>query len=93
MKEKDFENKVKKYLKDKGAYVIKHHGGYFSKVGVPDLLICYKGKFLGVELKGDNGKPSPLQLHNIDLIKKSGGIGIILYPNGFKRFKELVEGL
>ena len=38
--EKNFENKVKKYLKEQGAWFIKYWGGAaFTKAGIPDPLI------------------------------------------------------
>lgn len=44
--EKNFENKVKKFLKDKGAWVLKYWGGAaYTKSGIPDLLVCFKGWF------------------------------------------------
>ena len=86
--EKTFENKVKLYLKQKGAYFIKTHGDRFSKVGVPDLIVCYKGLFIGIELKAPNGKPSELQLYNLREIEKSGGISYLLYPKDFEKFKK-----
>ena len=89
--EKTFENKVKLYLKQKGAYFIKTHGDRFSKVGVPDLIVCYKGLFIGIELKAPNGKPSELQLYNLREIEKSGGISYLLYPKDFEKFKKDVE--
>ena len=89
--EKTFENKVKLYLKQKGAYFIKTHGDRFSKVGVPDLIVCYKGLFIGIELKAPNGKPSELQLYNLREIEKSGGISYLLYPKDFKKFKKDLE--
>lgn len=91
--EKTFENKVKLYLKQKGAYFIKTHGDRFSKVGVPDLIVCYKGLFIGIELKAPNGKPSELQLYNLREIEKSGGISYLLYPKDFKDFKRDFENL
>lgn len=91
--EKTFENKVKLYLKEKGAYFIKTHGDRFSKVGVPDLIVCYKGLFIGIELKASNGKPSELQLYNLREIEKSGGISYLLYPKDFKDFKRDFENL
>jgi len=36
------------------------------------------------------GKTSPLQLHNIEQIKKSGGQAFILRPNEFEKFKKEV---
>ena len=90
-REKIFENKVKLYLKQKGAYFIKTHGDRFSKVGVPDLIVCYKGLFIGIELKAPNGKPSELQLYNLREIEKSGGISYLLYPKDFEKFKKDLE--
>ena len=55
------------------------------------MLICCNGYFLGVELKGEHGKPSELQLWNIEKIRKSNGIGFVLYPNQFEEFKKFIE--
>lgn len=77
MREKTVENAIKKYLKSKGAYVVKYHGNQFSQVGVPDLLVCYQGRFLGIEIKNETGKTSPLQDVNIEQIKKAGGISFV----------------
>lgn len=77
MREKNIENKIKNYLKSKGAYCVKYHGNKFSQVGVADLLVCYKGKFLAIEIKNEIGKTSPLQDVNIELVKKAGGISFV----------------
>ena len=77
MREKVIENNIKKYLKDKGAYCVKYFGNAFSQVGVPDLLVCYKGKFLGIEVKNEKGKTSQLQNINILNIRKAGGISFV----------------
>lgn len=77
MREKNIENKIKSYLKSKGAYYFKHHGNQFSQVGVPDIIVCYKGKFIGIEVKNETGKTSPLQDINLKMINDAGGIGIV----------------
>ena len=86
-KEKIFENKVKAFLKSIGAYFIKTHGDKFSRVGTPDIIACVNGNFVAVEVKAEKGKPSELQLHHIEQIRKAGGVGYILYPKDFYRFK------
>lgn len=91
--EKNFENKVKKFLDAEGCYFVKYWGGYLTKAGVPDLLVCVNGHFLGVELKASNGKSSRLQLLNIEQIKKAGGIAMTLYPDDFEMFKNLIKDL
>lgn len=89
--EKVFENKIKAYLKSIGAYFIKTHGDRFSKIGTPDIISCVNGYFVAVEVKAENGKPSQLQLHHIEQIKKAGGVAYILYPKDFEKFKLDVE--
>lgn len=77
MREKNIENKIKSYLKSKGAYYFKHHGNQFSQVGVPDIIACYKGRFIGIEVKNETGKTSPLQDVNLKMINDAGGISIV----------------
>ena len=89
--EKNFENKIKKFLKDNGCWFVKFFANRNTKVGIPDLLCCVNGFFVAVEVKGEHGKPSDLQLWNRDKIRESGGISIILYPDQFDDFKKFVE--
>lgn len=77
MREKNIENEIKTYLKSIGAYHFKHHGNQFSQVGVPDIIACYKGKFVGIEVKNETGKTSPLQDVNLKMINDAGGFGIV----------------
>ena len=92
--EKNFENRVKKFLEEKGCWFLKYWAGAsYTKVGIPDLLVCCNGRFLGVEIKAPTGKPSPLQLHNLKKIDKAGGFSILLYPNEWELFKNFVDCL
>lgn len=92
-KEKVFETKVKGYLHSIGAYYVKNWGGYFMKAGVADLTICYKGYYIALELKSEDGRPSKLQLYNKKLVERAGGISMILYPHQFEMFKDFIEKL
>lgn len=90
--EKNFENRVKKFLKDEGAWFVKYWGGgHFTKSGIPDLLVCFKGQFIGLELKAPTGKASDLQKNCLKQIDKAGGLAILLYPEDFGKFKELIR--
>lgn len=92
--EKQFENKIKAYLKSKGAWFIKYWAGaQFTKSGIPDLLVCYKGKFIAIEVKAENGKPSDLQLYNLRKIEEAGGKSFLLYPKDFETLKKYIESL
>lgn len=90
--EKQFENKVKTYLKDNGCWFLKYWGGAaYTKSGIPDILVCCKGRFMAVEVKAPNGKPSDLQIYNLRQIDRAGGLSILLYPKDYDLFKRLVE--
>lgn len=93
MREKQFENQVKAFLKEQGCYFLKTWSNGVQRQGVPDLLVCCNGYFVGVELKNETGKPSELQLWNIEKIREAGGFAMVLYPSGFKQFKEFIQDL
>lgn len=90
MKEKQFEKQVKAYLDELNVWWLKTWSNGIQREGIPDLLICCNGYFLGVELKNEKGHPSALQLWNIDQIRKAGGIAIVLYPQQFDLFKRMM---
>jgi len=92
--EKNFENKVKKFLKTKGCWSLKYWGGAsYTKSGIPDLLVCCNGCFLGVELKAPKGRPSDLQIYNLREIDRAGGYAVLLYPDDYPIFQSLVQAI
>lgn len=91
--EKAFERKVKTFLREQGAYFLKTWSNGIQRKGVPDLLCCINGYFVGVELKADDGKPSELQMKNVEWIRKANGFAFVLYPSAYQRFVEFVNGL
>lgn len=93
MKEKAYENKIKDFIESVGGWWVKFHGNAFTRDGVPDLLCCVKGHFLAVEVKGDGGKPSSLQIHEINKIKEAGGSAGVYYPKDFERLKDDIRSL
>jgi hypothetical protein len=53
-------------------------GTGFGNAGVPDFLVCLRGKFYGIECKANGGKPTALQLKHLDDIRKTGGIALLI---------------
>lgn len=89
-----FQKKVIKYLETLGndVWFVKYWGGgIYTKAGIPDLLICYKGNFIALELKAPNGRVSKLQEVNINKINIAGGYAIALYPQNFEEFKKYMS--
>lgn len=91
--EKNFENKIKAWLKDHDCYFVKFFANRMTKTGVPDILASVNGYFVGIEVKAQNGRPSELQLHNVRKIRESGGFAYIVYPSGWDELKEILTGL
>jgi Holliday junction resolvase len=89
-KEKEFEKKIKRFLDslDSEVWYFKHWAGPYSKSGIPDIVACVNNNFVGIEVKAADGKASALQIRNIELIRAAGGIGYILYPKDFEKFKK-----
>ena len=75
MKEKVITDKIIKYLKSEPeCFVFKMHGGMFGMAGIPDIICCYKGKFVAFEVKNDKGKLSKLQEATIKKIRNAKGL-------------------
>lgn len=76
MLERDVVAAIKKYLMSLGSDVFfwKEHGGPYGSSGIPDIICCYKGRFLGLEVKLPNGKLTELQKRAIEKINRAGGV-------------------
>ena len=68
-------------------------GGQFAKSGLPDMHVVLHGVSIELELKAPTGKPSELQLKNLDLITKGGNHGYILVESHIVsvRLKKWIE--
>ena len=74
--ERDIVPAIKRYLASLGGDVFfwKEHGGPYGVSGVPDIICCYKGRFLGLEAKLPGGRLTELQKRALDKINRAGGI-------------------
>lgn len=91
--EKQFENKIKNYLKSKKCYCVKYFGCMYSTSGTPDLLCCINGYFVAIEVKAQNGIVSDLQEEKIKSIRKAGGFAYAAYPSGWDKLKNIIDGI
>ena len=73
--------KVYKILKEKNAYYFSPIMNGFGKMGVPDVIACYRGVFIGIECKAGKNRPTELQQKNLDDISKSGGYALVINEN------------
>ena len=77
MLERNIVAAIKRYLASLGSDVFfwKEHGGPYSTAGIPDIICCYKGRFLGLEVKLPGGRLTELQKRALEKINRAGGIG------------------
>ena len=89
--ESKVKKKVKKILDDLGAYHFSPMATGFGRSGVPDIIVCYKGKFIGIECKAGKGKLTALQEYNIEQIKRNQGLAIVIYEGNIEELLALVK--
>ena len=73
-KESVIQRQIIKHLRSMGAWVFNVHGSPYQTVGVPDLLVGYKGRFYAMEVKRPGGVLSPAQAKTIEEIRASGSV-------------------
>ena len=76
-----------------GYYEKRWGGGQFAKSGLPDMHVVLHSVSIELEIKAPTGKPSELQLKNLDLITKGNCYGFILVETHatVKRLKKWIE--
>lgn len=72
--------KVKAWLTARGIWHCTPIGSQFGSAGVPDVLCCWNGRFLGIEVKapGKRSNTSDLQRRQLAGIAAAGGIAIVV---------------
>ncbi|MCU7521923.1 MAG: VRR-NUC domain-containing protein [Ignavibacteria bacterium] len=64
--------KITTWLIAQGGWWVKVHGSPFQRAGIPDIIGCYEGRFIGIEVKCPGNGPTMIQDHTMKLLKKVG---------------------
>ena len=87
--EKDFQARVLKKLRELPR-------SYFYKVndrttaGIPDIIGCLNGIFIGIELK-TKSKVTPIQAYHLRKITEAMGQAFVVTPGNFKEVFEFLK--
>lgn len=57
----------------------KEHGGQYGTAGIPDIIVCWHGRFVAFEVKAGKNRPTKLQAATIEAIRKAGGTAAVVY--------------
>jgi Holliday junction resolvase len=77
MSEKALTKAIRDLLKSLGIWHWKNHGGPMGAKGVADILGCYGGRMLAIEVKTDRGRLSDDQQRFLDNVNAAGGIAFV----------------
>lgn len=82
---------VKAYLKDIGAWSFLPVSNGMGRHGIPDVIVCHQGRFLGVECKapGKRTNTSALQDRELAGITAAGGVAIVV--DNVEQLKEILK--
>jgi hypothetical protein len=74
MQEKTIVKAILAYLKSiPDCFAWKEHGGMYGQSGLPDIICCCRGRFIGLEVKIETGKATTLQTATLRKIQNAGG--------------------
>lgn len=79
MSEQQIQKKIIDLVEARGGYAVKVITA--SRSGIPDLLICFDGMFIGLEVKMPSTRTnvSKLQQYNLQRIIDSGGRSAVVW--------------
>lgn len=91
--EKKVKTWVEAVLKAAGAYYFFPATHGYGRSGVPDIVACLGGQFIGIECKAGNNKPTALQERELERIRDAGGFTLVVNETNFYELEQLLENL
>ncbi len=91
--ERKVKKKVIEILKKYKAYYAMPVASGFGNAGVPDILVCIRGKFVAIECKANGGKCTALQLSNLEQIERAGGMAYVIDENNLGVLETVLKSI
>lgn len=91
--EKAVKDKVVAILKDEDVYYFFPATHGYGRSGVPDIVACAGGGFLAIECKAGTGKPTLLQVRELERIRRAGGTAVVANDENWDQVRPLVRRL
>jgi Holliday junction resolvase len=85
--------KITQVLREEGVYYFFPATGGFGRSGVPDIVCCVGGAFLGIECKAGKNKPTLLQVRELEAIRTAGGVAIVVNEENWDMVRPLLQQL
>ena len=81
---------VKKVLDEMGIYHFSPVQNGMGRAGIPDIIGCFRGRFLGIECKAGKGKTTALQDLELEKIRQAKGFAYVVNETNIQDLKELL---
>lgn len=91
--EKKVKDAVTKILKSYEAYYFYPATGGFGRSGVPDIVACFNGRFIGIECKAGKNTTTALQDRELSKIDDAGGICMVVNETNINQVKEALDAI
>jgi hypothetical protein len=92
--EKKVKQKVTKLLDSFGVYWFYPVATGYGSSGIPDLIACVRGRFVGIECKATpKDQPTALQLKNLASIKDQGGIAVVIHAENIEELRNVIDSI
>jgi hypothetical protein len=79
-------DEVCKFLTSIGAWYFRPFMAGYGQSGIPDIICCIGGRFVGIEVKREGKAPTPRQEFRMKKIRNAKGIAI--WGDSFEMIKE-----
>ena len=89
--EKKVKNKVVQILKQYGAYYFFPATYGYGRSGVPDVICCYRGHFIGIECKAGSNVPTAIQERELQSIEVAGGTALVIHDTNLLALTETLD--
>jgi hypothetical protein len=89
--EGEIKDQVRKVLDEMKAYYFFPAANGYGRTGIPDVIACIGGHFVGIECKAGSKQPTALQQRELDNIEKAEGTGVLVNADNISNLKNLLE--
>jgi Holliday junction resolvase len=83
--------KVKEILDQMGVYHFSPMQNGMGRAGIPDIIGCLEGQFLGIECKAGKGTTTALQERELTRIQNAGGLALVVNEENMNQLWEIKE--
>lgn len=85
--------KVSSILKKYNVYFFYPATGGYGRSGIPDVIACVRGRFVGIECKAGDNNPTALQQRELQRIIDSLGRALVVRETNLDELDLLIKEL